>query len=981
MSKSFSIEYDSTKKGWVPTQMRVRMLEQDQEGQYNPCSFRDPEFVSEPAGWLSFSAKSEGEVVCADVDVTSAFISEPGDAKFTTPIEVFVTAMPEGASEEQEPISVTCQVQVEEPGVTMGFCVKPDECFKDDEVWLPADENTVLALTVWVEEVDPESGEIYRAPDEDYEFKIETTFEKGLLLCLNHSKGVILPESNWRSGKKLTSNEPVRGEVTVKAFAKNKTAEKEVGKIDIPWVMYAAKVSMKSTFSPELPALPGRGLSVSLELHQEGMDAPLADSVVQFVWADSCKSNPLGKILTESARTDSEGMVEFSYDPPEELDYESGKQLFDEVNILIGEGENPIRLDKTIVIPVAPRVLLVGKAEKKGLEMDPEQQPIEILPEQVVGGKISGNLILPVEMEGGPRKRFGVNFASLGISFEEEQPPVFEKTTGKRGYWNIELIEITQAWKKAKLTPKTTKLSIEPDDNQVFKMVPGEEELETIENFEGDLTDDRMLLYSASFQRSLKFYRYHFYTHLASKKEEDYDLAISGVQILWVAIRGTDLFFRRFKSHEDMVKSRFDKVVGSLINVALGVASASKGLREAGGWMGAKGKALLKWLAESRMGRWIAKGSSWLGSFAKNIGRKVLDQIAPMVRNLQSGMRTFLATLGEVGETIARSLGSVLDDMVMVIDDLAIAVRDKVQALTDTLSASSEHWDELVAWVQKKKTAMDAAAEGASSWVSSFLNAFQEMAESVMKFVGTLFEKLGKLIFKALSGILCWCGKKAQTWLKSAVDWLCEHSETAKDMVEEILKKEMDRGGATENGIEKLIDALLNDLFGRLTSCDVAQEITELDMQDMKMKFNLLGRQPSHVVGMVYKYAVRQDVPRDWKLERKEFSRKVVELSTNYHQYELTTSSIDEVGDILTTIITVGGLGVALIGIVFSGGAGVAVAVEAVATIENVFNISKAALCDIPQLSLAAFLMFVLVIKYDLVVTELCLAGSTGGST
>ena len=981
MSKSFSIGFDSSRQGWVPIQMRVRMLSQDENGQYNPCSFSNPEFITEPAGWLSFSTSPEDDVICADVNVSDDFINEAGDDKFSNPIKVVIKALPDESSDSQDPITISCNVTVEEPGQNMGFSVEPNNLYKDEAIWLPADEKTICDLSVWVEVVDPQSGEVFRAPDEDYIFKYESTFEQDVLVCIDEDKGEIQPDSKWQNQKRIGQSDPIHGQITVKAYNKNKSLEKEVGKLEIPWVVYATNITMDTVFSPQLPALPGNEISASITLHQEGMDEPLADSDVQFVWADSCK-DPLGEIVTETAKTDSAGVVELTYSAPDELIYEPGKKLFDEICILVGSGDNPIKLKKTIVIPVAPQVKLVGTAEKKGLTIDPDLQPIEILPEQLMGGKISGNLILPLEMEGGPLKKFGVNYAKLSIALDEDVAPTFEKHTGKRGYWNIELKEITQAWRKAHLRPKTTKLSVEPDNNQVFKMILDDEGEKEISDYENNLMDYNLHLYTAKFQRSLKFFRYHFCSQLATKNEDDYELAVSGVQLLTIAIRGTTAFFRRFKCQEDMVKTRLERVIGDLVNILFGIVNASKSIRSAGtsmgGWMRKRGEALLKWLADSMFGRWIAKGASWLADFATNIARKATEEIAPMVRSIHSGISTFLGELGEIGDDIARSLGSILDDFVSVIDDLVLAVSRKVESFTNSLSGSSEHWNELVEWVEKKKNSMTSTAEAASEWVSSVLSALQEMAESVMNLVAELFEYIGKLLFKALSGILAWCGEKAKTWLSSAVEWLCEHSDACKAKVEELMSKSMNNTEANENGIEKLIDAFLNGLFGELMSWSATKEAIELDMQDIKMKFNLLSRQPSYVVGQVYRYAALQYLPKDWEGERSDFIHKIVELSNYYHQYELTTVNIDMVTDIVSNLITVAGLGIALIGVVFSGGTAIAAVATGIAELENAFNMARAVMCDIPQTGIAAFLIIVLAIKYDLLVTDLCYDTSSG---
>jgi hypothetical protein len=211
-------------------------------------------------------------------------------------------------------------------------------------------------------------------------------------------------------------------------------------------------------------------------------------------------------------------------------------------------------------------------------------------------------------------------------------------------------------------------------------------------------------------------------------------------------------------------------------------------------------------------------------------------------------------------------------------------------------------------------------------------------------------------------------------------DWLMEHSETTKKAVEEILDAEFTREGASEYGIEKLIDAGFNELFGMLISCKPAEVSKDAVMRKAGFTLALMGRQPEKVVGYVYKNSVKQYMPADWESERHEFIEKMVDASSRYHDYELTTSTIDEVADILNTIISVGALGIALFGVVFSGGTGIAMAAQAITTIEAAFNLAKAALCDIPQVSLAVILMFILVAKYDLLICDLCFK-NTGTSS
>ena len=108
-------------------------------------------------------------------------------------------------------------------------------------------------------------------------------------------------------------------------------------------------------------------------------------------------------------------------------------------------------------------------------------------------------------------------------------------------------------------------------------------------------------------------------------------------------------------------------------------------------------------------------------------------------------------------------------------------------------------------------------------------------------------------------------------------------------------------------------------------------------------------------------------------------SRQVVDVSGRYGDYEIATARIDEITNIASTLVACGSLGVALLGIVFSGGTAIGPAIQAMSLIDKGFNIFKAAIIDIPQVGIAVYVMFGLVLKYDLLVTDICF-GKTGGS-
>ncbi len=978
MSKTFNINYDSSKKGWLPAEIRVRMLENIDEN-YQPCAFTDVEFSAEPADWLSFNPRSEGDIVCADVSVTDSFISAPPEQKFSRPIAVVVKARPENASDQQQPVSVDCQVQVEEPGVQMGFTVSPDECYKDGGVFLPADAKTVCSLTVWVEEVDPESGQVYRAPEEDYEFKVETTFDPKLLLCLDVNKGVIPAESQWRTAKVLADlPEPLQGEVTVRAFSKK--TNREAGKIDIPWALFSAEIVMEKEITPELPVLPGQQWCARLKLKQLGLDGPLEDTLVQFVWADSCKASPLGRLDITSARTDAEGMVELFYDPPEELIYQPNKRLFDEVAILVGEGENPLQLKETVVFPVAPKIVIHGAGEKKGLKNDPEQQPVEIMPEEVTGSKINGYLVVPVKMDEGPLKQFGVNQAKLSLGFSEDAPWAIELNTRQNGAWQLELKELTEAFSKAKLAGKPIQLSLAPEAKQTFKMLLDEEEERLMTGYEADTTPDRLQLFTSSFQRSLRFYRYHFSKQLAEQPEKNYELALSGVNLLLVAVKGTGIYLRRFSPHKDMVKSRFDKMVGTLVSIGLNAVSASQKIRELPGVIGDYGRRFLEWLAKTKLGGWLARGASWFSSFAGSLGEKAMNKVAPMVNYLANSIRSFLDKLGAGGQKIYNSISGLLDDFVRVVDDLCAALRDKVVNFQQYLANSVDNWDELVAWVNKKKDAAGEMIDQASGYVSGFMNALQEMISTLMSLVSNLFEKLGTFMVNCLTGMFSWCAQKASTWLRPVYDWILDHSPEAREMVEKILKSDASAEAAGNTGIEGCINAILTEISNWLIGHKNLDSGKDAVMMGIAKKLGIIDQQPTKAVGHVYRNAVKQYLPEDWQAEKSEFSKTLIEASHQYHDYEIATNVIDEIGDIIGIIISVGGLGVALIGVVFSGGTAIAAVSTAVAQFEAVFNLAKLAVCDIPQVVLALNLALILIVKYDLIVFDLCYSSGKGTS-
>ena len=978
----FSIEYDAASKRWVPADIRVRMLARDQNGQYNPCDFHQPEFVCEPAGWLSFAAQSQGEIVSARVSVTDQFVSYNNSDKFAKPVRVYIKALPvTSGSAQLEALSTECNVYVAEPAQAMGYTVSPDECWKDSEVWLMADGQSVCKLTIWVEQVDAATGEVFRAPDEDFEFRLESSFDKETLVCSELDKGILPPVSSWCSARAMPElKDPMRGKLIIKAFSRVKPSDRPTGKLEIPMVLCPARVTVDVTFSPELPARPGQEITARIKLRQEVANAPIANTPVQFVWDKSSQAKPLGSILSEGGQTDGEGYVELRYAAPPELTYKAKQRFYDEIKIMLGDGKKAVPLEKTVVIPVVPAVKLACVAEKKGLLQDTAIESIEVLPELIIGSEIRGCLVLPVEVAGGPRKLFGVVHAKFTPVVGEEAMQFPQQKTVTNGQWSIKLPEIDEAFKKAELKSKITLLPSDTEKKQVFTMLLDQEQEVRIKNFEADLTEARLRLYSESFQKKLRHYRYIFGSQLASGKEEDIDLAIAGVQLMMAAVRGSHTFFGRFKGHEDLVKGQFESLAGSVIAIILNSISAGQKVQQAGGWLAAQGQKLLAWLAKSKFGRLIARGASWMGNFATSLGDKARKQIVPLVQKIRSGISSFLQGLGSMGARIAKSLGSMLDDLVKVIDDLALALHNKIVAFNELLSNSTQYWDELVAWANKAKSAADDAVESASSWVSGFLKSIKEMFQAVIDLAASLFTRLGELIVKAVTAFVSWVCKKAKGGLTWVIDWLSKHNATVKAEVERILKTTKTGDEIADNGIEKVLDALIGDFVNGILADKKHDKFKDARMADIKMQFALLGRQPNLVVGNVYKYAANQQLARDWEPVRKHFSKEIVDVSLNYGDYEKTAATIEEIASIAGTIVSCGSLGVALLSIVFSGGTAVGPAIEAMSLIDQAFNIFKASLVDLPMIGASVFIMFGLVIKYDLLITGLCF-GETGDSS
>lgn len=982
MSPAFSIDYDAANKSWLPAQMRVRMMACDANGQYNPCSFSNPEFICEPAGWLAFSPGEQGEIIAAQVSVTDLFINNKSADKFSQPVKVTVKGTPPPSSgSEAKPVSVECTVSIAEPGQNMGFIVSPAEFCKDGEVWLPADGRSSCILTLWVEEVDPATGQIYRAPEEDFEFKVESSFPPETLVSPDLNLGIIKPVSSWKTANpmpELRSSLP--GKLFIKAYSRKNQSGNPCGKLDIPIFLFPAKITTHVTYTPPLPARPGQEITARIYFCQEATNSPLANTPVEFSWAGSCAKSPLGHLAAGKTITDDEGIVELVYSAPAELVYQAKKRYYDELVMTVGGEKSRAALDETLIIPVMPMVKFSGSAEKKGLIMDPAQEEIEVLPEQLNGGEIRGNLLLPATVAGEPRKLFGVKKARLSMIYDGHaagSPPVL---TQKSGVWVIKLPELNEAMNLAKLPITPLKLPVEPERKQVLTMLLAEPEEQTIKEYE-DEVNNRLQLYSAKFQRELKLYRYQFCSQLARENEENHELAISGIKLVQIAVRGSDMFFRRFKCHENMVKTRFEGLLGSLINILLNTAQASKLLRQAGSKAASGGKAFIEYMVESRFGRWIHKGAIWLGSFASSIGDKAMKHIVPLVKNMGTAVKNFITKIGNSGGSIVKKMGALIDGLVKNVDTMAKALVDKVTVFQKALVESSQHWSELVAWVSKKKTAAGAALDNASTWIASFLEKLQGMFQAITDLVANIFTQIGKLLYSALSGILSWCTKTAQTWLAKALNWLCEHSEPVKQKVEEILKTTMTQTQFAENGIEGCIGAILNQIIGKITNSDVGEEVKTLGLQDIKMQFAVLGKQPNQVVGHVYRAATIQQLPKDWESARRKLIDKIVELNTSYHDYEEVTATIDNTTEIVGMIISLGSLGIALLSMVYSGGASMGMAVQAISFADSAFNIAKAALCDIPQVSVAMYVMVALVIKYDLIITELWLGSNSGATT
>jgi len=411
----------------------------------------------------------------------------------------------------------------------------------------------------------------------------------------------------------------------------------------------------------------------------------------------------------------------------------------------------------------------------------------------------------------------------------------------------------------------------------------------------------------------------------------------------------------------------------------LNTLEGGKHLNNAGKKIAGVGRTVIDWLTKTRFGRWIARGASWLGDFIGSLGEKATKQIAPLLKSIRTGINSFLEGLGKMGARLSKSISNMLDDLVAVVDDLAAALSAKIAAFRDLLASSSQHWDELVEWANRAKGAADDAMSAASDWVSKFLGAMQEVFQALLDFAASLFTRLGKFIYRMAFAFIGWVCRKAKSYASWIIDWICKHNEAAKAEVEKIIKATCTSGEALDNGIENVLNSLIGEFVNSFTSGPIVDEIKDLDMQDIKMKFAVLGRQPNLVVGNVYKYATEQWLKRDWEPVRRNFSREIVDVSSRYGEYEIATARIDEITNIVSTIITCGSLGLAMLGIVFSGGTAIAQVIQAMSLVDKAFNIFKAAVVDIPQIGVAVFVMFGLVIKYDLLVTDICF-GETGGS-
>lgn len=991
--KTFDIAYDTSTRRWSPARMHICLKSLDPKTKtYEPCEIANLGVAGTPENWLLFSMSQENKVVVADVSVTDEFVRAPGEAKFDKPIPVTVEAWtPKDAQGKQQKIKAECAVQVQAPGVVMGWSVQPEECWKDGQIWVPADAKTVATLSVWVEQPDPESGQVYRAPDDAYQFTWQCDLEKGLLVCTDAQKNALPADSHWQTPKPRGDlKEPAAG--TLRVFAWSTTGQKKRpdGEIKIPINIFSPAVKPVVTFSPELPALPGTPVTITLELVEEARGEPVADTAVSLAWTGASKGKPLGALTNGTGRTDAKGVVELTYTPPDDAVYKPGMRLFDEMQIVIGDGDARRVLDDPVTIPLAPKITGFITVRKKGIRDDKDVTPFEIAPELVKGPAVEGAVLLPCEIQGEKTSYFAVANASLAFAFGDAGGPGITLRSGSQGMFKLVVPELEMAFRQAKLETRPVKLPTDPEAGEVPVTALHAEAEAAIGEYEARLDGDRINanLFSASFFAEVRRYRKTFCEQIAKMTEDKYDSALAGVGLVGAALEGSSIYFRRFSCHESLTRDRFENFVKSVINIGLTVASASDNLKKLGGWLLERGQRIIQWLANTRFGRWLARGASWFGDLASQFIGPVRNQLMPYMTSLQTRFYALLDRMGGLGRRIRTTIGGIIDSLMETVTRLAGELQERISGFQTKLSEAASRWEELKEWAA---AAAREAAEKVPDWISTFWESLRSVFSTVLEIVGHLLSSLGNLCRTALTSAFAWLCRTGRSLLAPLMEKFAEYGDDVLAKVEGFLRTDMKRvanevedwdGSFTDSGIGKIIDTVIGSIIDAVIGSDQANDNKEVMMDEARMRLNLFGREPTKVVGFVHMMAKHLDAPKDWEARRHRFALEVGDLSADYGDYEKATATIDEVMDIVNTLVTIGGLAIILVGIVVSGGAASAAAAflaKLTGNIENAFTIIKAAMSDLPQVCVAVVLMVMLVVRYDCLVTQLVIGPPANG--
>ncbi len=991
--KTFDIAYDTSSKRWTPARIHICLKALDPTTKtYEPCEIANLGVAGTPENWLSFSMSQQDKVVVADVSVTDEFARAPGDAKFDRPIPVTVQAWtPKDAEGKQQKLEAACAVQVQAPGIAMGWTVRPEECWKDGQIWLPADAKTVAALSVWVEQPDPESGQVYRAPDDAYQFTWQCDLEKGLLVCTDAEKDKLPPDSHWQTPKPRGDlKEPVAGTLRVFAWSTSGQKKRPDGELKIPISIYSPAVKPVVTFSPDLPALAGGPVTIALELVEESRGEPVADTAVALAWTGASKGKPVGALTLDTGRTDAKGFVEFTYTPPDELVYKPGMRLFDEMQIVIGEGDSRRVLDELVVVPLAPTVTGFITVKKKGIRDDKDATPFEIAPELLKGPAVEGVVLLPCEMQGEKTLHFPVANASLAFAFGEAGGGGVTVRSGSQGIYKLVLPELDEAFRKAKLEARPVKLPTDPEAGEVPVTALHAEAEAAVADFDSRFEGERIneKLFSGTFFAEVRAYRKTFCEQIAKMTEDKYESALAGVGLVGAALEGSSIYFRRFSCHEDLTRDRFENFLKSLINIGLSVASASDNLKKLGGWLLEKGQRIVQWLANTRFGKWLVRGASWFGDLASQFVGPVRNQLMPYLKTLQDKFYALLDRLGGLGRRIRTTIGGIIDGLMDTVTRLAGELQERISGFQSKLSEAASRWEELKEWAAK---AAKEAADAAPGWISAFWESLKSVFGTVLEIVGTLLSKLGTLCRTALTSAFAWLCRTGRNLLAPLMEKLAGYGDDVLAKVAKFLEADLKRiadevddwnGSFTGSGIGKIIDTVIGSIVDAVIGSDQAKDNKEVMMDEARLRLNLFGREPTKVVGFVHMMAKHLDAPKDWEARRHRFALEVGDLSAEYGDYEKATATIDEIMDIVNTLVTVGGLAIILVGIVVTGGTASAAAAflgKLTGNIENAFTIIKAAMSDLPQICVAVVLLVMLVVRYDCLVTQLVIGPPAGG--